>query len=267
MKKLIISIICCLAIFTQNFAESLNDFTIKITDDGAEWPPYTYFKRINGKKTNKIEGFSVDVISEIFEKNNISYTIELLPWIRAQRMVEIGEYHIFLSGAYSNERAAKYYISVPYYSMTNVAFYSAKKYPNGLTIKGLDDIDQNYKVLGLSGYDYVSTGLDVTKIDQNGIKDFNQLIQMLHNRLARVDMFIEGYELFVGFRAIGDDYLSDNFLKYTKIPGVIPNDYYMMISRNFVYGKELKDLIDNGIKELIDSGRMNELKAKYGLLF
>ena len=37
---------------------NLQDITIRITDDGAEWPPYTYYKRMGGKVTTEIVGLN-----------------------------------------------------------------------------------------------------------------------------------------------------------------------------------------------------------------
>jgi polar amino acid transport system substrate-binding protein len=87
----------------------------------------------------------------------------------------------------------------------------------------------------------------------------------MHKRLEYCDLFIEGYEIFAGFKAIGEDYLSDPDLKYTAIPGTTPKTYHMMISRNFKYGEELKNLINEGIVELEKSGMMNNLIKKYSL--
>jgi polar amino acid transport system substrate-binding protein len=247
------------------YADSLKETTIHIADDGAEWPPYSYYKRVNGKKTNEIVGFSVDVITEIFKKHGIEFTVELLPWERTKRYVEKGKKHqMLLSASYNEERVKKYLVSRSYYTLNNVAFYSAKKYPAGLFVKSIDDIKKNYKVCGLLGYSYGSLGFSSGEIDQN-IGTYSQLIMVLHNRLKRCDMFIEGYEIFAGFKAIGIDYLSDKDLKYTTIPGMTPKTYHMMISRNFKYGEELKHLIDKGITSLEESGRLNELLKKYNL--
>ena len=34
--------------------------TIGICDGDTEWPPYTYFKRVDGNKTGEVVGFSLD---------------------------------------------------------------------------------------------------------------------------------------------------------------------------------------------------------------
>ncbi len=247
--------------------DNLTGITVNITDDGAEWPPYTYYRRENGKKTKEIIGFSVDVITEIFKKHNIKYTIRLLPWKRALISVERGKkYQMFLSGSFSEERAAKYHISRSYYTLNHVAFYSAKKYPDGLSVKSIDDIKKNYQPLGLMGYNYSAFGFNPDEINQNGFHSYAQLLKVLHNRKSVGDLFIEGYEIFAGFRAIGEDYLSGRNLKYTQIPGVPPTTFHMMISKNVHYGRDLKALIDNGITELETSGKLEKFKIKYDLI-
>jgi len=57
--------------------KDLRGKTINICDDGAEWPPYTYYKRVNGEATKELVGYSVDVIREIFSKHGIEFTLKI----------------------------------------------------------------------------------------------------------------------------------------------------------------------------------------------
>ncbi|NOQ40902.1 MAG: transporter substrate-binding domain-containing protein [Desulfuromusa sp.] len=268
VRFIFIMIFCCFVTspyVAGVYADSLKETTIHIADDGAEWPPYSYYQRVDGKKTNKIIGFSVDVITEIFKKHGIKFTVELLPWKRTQKNVEKGKTHqMLLSASYSEERAKKYLVSRSYYTLNHVVFYSAKTYPAGLFVKSVDDMKKRYKVCGLFGYSYESLGFDSSEIDQK-ISSYGQLIKVLHNRPQRCEVFIEGYEIFVGFKAVGIDHLADKDLKYTAIPSMAPKTFHMLISRNFKYAEELKRIIDEGITSLEESGRLNELMKKYNL--
>lgn len=233
--------------------------TISITDDGSEWAPYTYYKRVDNKVTNEIIGYSVDVIKEIFDKNGINYTIELLPWKRAQMEVETGnDYQMFLSGSYNEERSKKYYISLPYYSTSAYYFYSKHNYPNGISIKTKTDL-KKYRLAGLLGHNYTNYGINPDEI-YTGASTYKAVFtQINHNRY---DLFLESLEIIAGYSAIEENILADPDLGYGRVPEMKSVDFYMMFTKNEV-GKELKRVVDNEIRAMEKSGRMKELLRKY----
>jgi len=49
------------------------------------YPPYAY------KKDNKIEGFNVEILNEIFKRMNIIIEYKLVPWARAVKMIQQGD--------------------------------------------------------------------------------------------------------------------------------------------------------------------------------
>ena len=241
------------------FAGDIHDRTIHIADDSAEWPPYTYYKRINGKKSDEIVGFSVDVIRDIFNNNNINFTITFLPWKRALLEVENGkQYQMLLSGSYSRERDKKYYLSKGYYSTTVYYFYSKKHHPDGMVINSTSDL-KKYNIAGLRGYNYESYGINNHDIYKR-LNNYNSLIPFLHAN--RCDLFLDIIELMSGYSQIGKNYLGDKDLAYAPAEGILPAIFQMMITKNEL-GKELKRIIDKGINRLEKSGRLAEMKKKY----
>jgi len=254
--------------FNSIHAQNLENITINIADDTAQWPPFTYYKVDKGKRTNKIVGFSVDVISEIFKKNDINFTITLLPWKRALKEVKEGEsYQLILNATYTKQRQNNYHITRSYYTLSYLAFYSAKKYPSGLVVKNTQYIKDNYKLCGLLGYNYYVNGFTEKEIDKTSLYNYDKLIKVMHHRTQRCDLFIEGYEVFVGFKTIGKNYLDDEKLKYTRIPNTHPKKFHMLISKNYIYSKQLEQIINEGINLMETTGRLNELKVKYNLLY
>ncbi len=255
-KALVLISFIIIGTVLPTLAENLQDKTIHITDDDGEWPPYVYYKWINGKKSTEIVGFSVDVVKEILSKNDINFTITLLPWKRALLCVEYGEkYQIILAGTYNKERAEKYYISNPYFTTSAYYFYSKKHNPNGLNIKKKADY-KKYKVAGLRGYNYTNYGLNKDDID-NYLGNYGSMIEYLH--LNRCDVFIESIEVFIGFSIIGKNYLADPDLGYGTTGDISSEAFHMMFTKKEV-GKELKRIIDEGILEMEKSGRLDELK-------
>lgn len=237
---------------------NLSETVVRITDDGSEWPPYTYYKRVDGKPTTELAGYSVDVIKEILESNGIQYTIELLPWNRAQVEVETGSnYDLLLNASYSTERDTKYYMSEPYYSTGAFYFYSKSVHPEGFPIKSKSDL-LNLKSLGILGHNYAVYGLN----DQiyKGPTDYESAIKMLHS--GRYDIMPESLEILTGYSLINTDILSDKNLGWKPVPDMKPVLFHMLFTRN-ERGLELKKLIDEGLAKMKASGRLDELLNLY----
>jgi len=247
-------------------AQTLNNTHINIVDDGAQWPPFIYYERKGSKSTKNIVGYSVDVINEIFKKANITHTIKLLPWKRALKELELGlDYQLILNASYSKKREELYYFTRAFYSLNNFVFYSKKHYPKGLQSTNTSYIKENYKVCGLLAYNYNDVGFKDNEIDKGGFYNFDKLIRAIEQRNERCNVFLEGYEIFVGFQAIGRNYFSNKNLGYQRMTDTKPTKFYMLISKKFKYAKELQILLDEGISTLEKSGKLLELKRKYNL--
>ena len=205
---------CAIGVATPSVqADSLPD-KIYICDDIAEWPPYIYFKRNGNKKTDEIAGFSIDLIHEILSPHNIAFEISLLPWKRCLYEVEKGDtFQILLDASYSEERAKKFHISRPYYTITPYYFYSKKHHPDGLDIQNPADL-KKYRISGIAGYNYTDYGLTPDDVDDNAKTHSPLILQLHHNRF---DLFPEWFEVMVGFAQIGENYLLDENLGYAPV--------------------------------------------------
>lgn len=64
------------------------------------WEPYHYYH----KDTGKLVGHSVSVLYCVFEKLNIPFEVEVLPWKRAQKKVEDGLADGFFSASWNKKR-------------------------------------------------------------------------------------------------------------------------------------------------------------------
>lgn len=241
-------------------AGTLSGATIHICDDAAEWPPYTFYKRSDGQATRELTGFSVDVVTAIFQKAGIDARIELLPWARCQKEVMDGTgYQLALNASYNENRARAYHLSRPYYRTTNYYFYSKKVHPSGLRIDHLSDL-RHYKVCGVFGYNYETYGLPAGSIDQ-GAYDFAALVAKIH--AGRCDLFVEKYEVMAGFTVIGQPFLTDSNLGHEAVPGMASTEFYMMVSRHAAHAEELLKTINDGLVELEASGQLGRLAKKY----
>lgn len=245
---------------TEAQTNEVKDLSISVCDDENEWPPYTYYQRVDGKKTTRISGFSIDVIDEIFSRNRISYSVSLLPWARCLAEVNNGKrFQMVLDLSRNEERNTAYWMTRPYYFTSAYYFYSKKQHPQGLPIRTAADL-KRFRACGLQGYNYTLYGFfKEGEVDQ-GTKDFNALIAKLHAR--RCDLFMEQYEAMLGFGAIGNSFLSDPNLGREPIPDLSPTYFHFGISRKFPGGQALKNLIDKELLQMEASGRLKELWKK-----
>ncbi|BBE31486.1 hypothetical protein OSSY52_16270 [Tepiditoga spiralis] len=258
MKKILI-LILFIVLFNFSFSIDFKNIVINITDDGAEWPPYIYYERINGEKTNKITGFTVEVIKKIFEAENIKYTITLLPWKRALKEVEIGKkYQMILNASYNEDRAKKFYFSKPFYYTHPYYFYNKKLHPNGLDIKKLNDF-KNYRINGVLGYNYELYGLNKKNVDTTA-KNFLGAIKQIQANYY--DLFPEAFEVLYGYFILNDLDFEKEQIGYKPIQWLKPTTFYAIFTKNS-FGLELKKIFDKGLEKLKESGEYDKILDKY----
>lgn len=234
-------------------------FSIAICDDGNEWPPYSYYARVEGKKTRQLAGYAVDVIDEIFARHKVRYSIDLIPWTRCQAVAIIGkEYGMVLNMTYNARRARSFYLSRPYYFANTYYFYSRRNHPDGLSIRSPADLG-NYRVCGVQGYNYEGLGIDAEQIDQ-GAKDFVALVAKLE--IGRCSLFLEKDQVMAGFAGIGKDYLSGHDIGKAPLPGVKPTAFHFGVSKRHPQGATLRKVIDDDLRRMEASGRLEELLKK-----
>lgn len=265
MKRLIVlcfSLLVADFIFAQQ-APLANEI-IRVCDDGAEWPPYTYYKRDKGKRTNELVGFSVEVVKKVFHKHNIKFHLSIIPWGRCQSLVEKGtEYQMFLSGTTNPTRIKKYLISQPYYSTSSYYFWSKRYHPNGLNIKVATDLSR-YQIGGVMGYG--NSLLKKLKVDLSGMdsgaKDLKALVTKLHS--GRVDVFLEEREIVVGLTSIGVyDFTNDPLLGRALVPEAEETNYHMMFTKLNPIGLTLMSLVNQELTSMKRSGELAKILKKY----
>ncbi|WP_235603139.1 substrate-binding periplasmic protein [Piscirickettsia litoralis] len=246
----------------STYARSLEGQTIRVCDDGAEWPPYTYFLRENGVKTDKVVGFSVDVVNSILEgeyKAKVIY--KLPPWKRCLRELAQGRYDLAMNSSYNKERAKTYTLTLPYYKVTPSYIFFKGDYPNnddGPDIKKSSDFSK-YIVCGLRGYNYEDFNMDVSIINSNA-STFKQAFAKL--RYKRCNLILARIEILRGFKFLDQDYLTGAF-GYRQNPGSEASQFTMLISKESPYHDQLKSALDQGIQKLKDTGKLKKMLNRY----
>ncbi|WGL58544.1 transporter substrate-binding domain-containing protein [Pigmentibacter sp. JX0631] len=103
-------------------------------------------------KDRKPIGVHVDILNEVFTNTNLTYSLELIPWIRCLDRAKAGEYDIVLNASYDEKRAE--YLNYPSDSGPNEEAYCSSIYKLGC---------YGYYVLTLKNTNYDYTG-EVSKL-------------------------------------------------------------------------------------------------------
>lgn len=246
---------------TTKSLQSLKSGTaVYIGIEPSDWPPYEFFQRKNGEKTEKVIGFTVDVVNEIFSQNSLKFEFRVFPWKRCLFYLESGEkIQMILPTSVNAERKKKYLISHRVYTITPSYFYMKKKYPNGIAIKSPRELLKYSPIGGKLGFNYLNFGIKNETVDR-GATSFDALVEKL--KKGRCNIVLARYEVLRAHSLIGQPYLSHD-IGHAPIPGVAGEDFYFMISKNHQHSNELLQIINNGIDDLRSQGRLKEMLKKY----
>lgn len=242
---------------------------VKICDDASEWPPYVYFERVDGKKNyKKVMGATIDLLDEIFKLIDMTYSIELVPWSRCTDAVyqfgkgkKLGEFYnfeVFANGTFSSERAKKYYITTPIYETHKGVFYLKKRYPNGLNIKKLADLNK-FRLCGVLGNSYESFKIDETKLDIGATTYQGVLLKI---KMDRCDLFPNSIEPIYGFTTIGTPIIPTGVVS-ERILDIDPSTFHLFISKTSSRAYELLTKINQSILILQYNGVSKRIFKKY----
>ncbi len=108
----------------------------------------------------------------------------------------------------------------------------------------------------MQGYNYDGYGLAPGEVDQ-GAKTFSALITKV--QLGRCALFLEKDEVMTGYAAIGKNYLADPDLAKAPVPGMKQDLFYFGISRRHSHASQLKQLIDEELRQMEASGRLEDI--------
>jgi polar amino acid transport system substrate-binding protein len=247
-------LVCMFAVCTIGLARA--DKPLAICDDEAGWPPYTF---VDPNRPQEVVGASADLIVEILRRAGYRPTITLLPWKRCLAEVENGKMAMFMNAAYSAERSQKYLISNPYYSLRSALYYLDSKFPDAPKMSTTDDL-KRYRYCGLFGYNYTMYDLPEAQLD-TGAKDEASRFRKL--RMGRCDFVLGDIELLNSFSSMGQVDLDG--VSHIPIPGAKPKEFHVMVSMTPAGGKELLQVINDGLAASKADKTYARIFKKYGM--
>jgi polar amino acid transport system substrate-binding protein len=255
---------CIIALFLVLGCSTLNaeplgaKQVIKVCGQIAEWPPYLYFKRSLGVRTEEVVGYSAEYLNRVLARKGLSYTIDMLPWKRCMAEVENGTYDMMTDTSNNAERARTYLVTKPYYALHLVYFYDkARQKP---LVQSAADL-KKLRLCAVNGYNYVPFGLSNEQID-TGAQNLGQSFLKLKNN--RCDAMPERLEIALGYKAIDVVDFDRLDIGFETVPGLPPSQFHMMVSRNVPYSNELLAVLNEGI-DAIAGGSAKELSDKYSI--
>ena len=260
MRKIIL--VLMFAILTLGAKE------VRVCDDAAEWPPFAFFERSDGKvDKSKLKGASIEMLAEIFKIVDLEYSIDMIPWKRCTKLVDnfdvSQKYEVFFDGVYSSERAEKYYITTPLYFVKNGIFYSNKKYPKGIPLYKKSDINK-FKICDVNGYStegyYSEYGLEKDKKVDTKTVDMGGVLKKID--AGRCDLMIAPILLFYGKATIGK-YILPKSIKHINTIGGKSRKYHVFISKKSPRAYELLTKINQAILILQNNGVSKKIFDKY----
>jgi polar amino acid transport system substrate-binding protein len=240
---------------------------LRICDDAAEWPPFMYYPRVNGQSDRShVTGAVAELLKEVFKMLKMDYSVTLLPWKRCMSEVDnfdqTRRYEAFVNGSFNMERAEKYYLTTPLYSMHDGIFYSRTKYPKGFPLKKPSDLNR-FTLCGVLGYNYehlYSYGISRGKIIDTGTKTIAMALEKISR--GRCDVFNGGIETVYGGATAGLYQIPENVV-HMPLPGVEPITYHMFIAKTSPRAYELVAKINQALLILQHNGVSKRIFEKY----
>ena len=229
---------------------------LDICDDDGGWPPYTY---ADPKDVNNVIGAATDLIKEILMKSGFEPKIKLMPWKRCLEEVEKGKSAMLLNASYNEERAKKYLISLPYYTINSGLFYLNKRFPEKPKIASIAEMSK-YSFCGLLGYNYTMYNIPADKLD-TGAKNEKQRFDKL--RAGRCDFAVGDIEILKGFTVVQG--LDLNGIDSIPVPEDKPKAFHMLITRAPSGGEKLLKTLNDGLEQFKKDGSYEKIFKKYGI--
>jgi polar amino acid transport system substrate-binding protein len=236
-----------------------DDRTIIFTADDS--PPYT----IASPKDNGLEGFMIDVARAVFEKEGYRVRVNFLPYMRSIQEVREGRADGVLLVA-EVTAPGLVFLKNPI-SREKVAFFVRK----GETWKyrGVESLDAKRIATGF-GFDFADPEIrDFIKRKSAEAPTMVQLISGKDVNSRNFQKLLSGRADIVIATEIIGTYVArqESIFEKVEIAGRSKSDIVAQTGFDPLNpaGALYADLLSRGVAELVRSGKMTEIKARYGL--
>ncbi len=206
-----------------------------------------------GADSERLQGYSWDIIRESFHASGYSIQLNVYPWVRAMETVKKGEVDLIFPAGRNAERESIYYYSNEAVNRVNFVVYTANN--SILSWQGLSSIE-NKSIAAIRGWNYGDDWKNNTKIKKRLVGKINVGFKMLENK--RIDGFA-GYDVIF-------DYHLKTIAKekvYTKTPIFGFTKEFVIGAKNNTRVVKLLTAFDKGKKIIIANGTFEKIVAKW----
>tara|TARA_B100000614_G_C14548967_1_gene493216 strand:- start:1651 stop:2376 length:726 start_codon:yes stop_codon:yes gene_type:complete len=182
MKKLVIMFALSLSLLAS--VPAMGETIVFAT---GEWAPFI-------GETLPDYGLHSKIITKVFTKMGYEVKLDFMPWKRTYQLTKKGDYIATFTWSKTPERDEEMFYPKNELSLSKeVGFYKKSKFPDGLTLTGLEDIKtKNLKVVGIASYWYEKALKDLG-IKVHIVSTGDLAWKMLNG--GRADILIENYDV------------------------------------------------------------------------
>lgn len=227
--------------------------------DSNEWPPYTYWQRVDGEvDRNRLTGSASTLVLTALEHLGLQYEVHYMPWARVQQeladFAEKGRCELTWDASYNAERAAYAHYCAPLYETRLGLFYSAERFAD-VPLPALLQNLQAFRVCGVIGYNYQPYGVGEAIKRFPGIQ---QNLDMLQRQ--RCDFFPSEVEPLYGGLALG---IYQGHEQLRHLPLTASKAFFLLVSKGSPRGDQLITQFDQQLRQLQASGEAQQIFQRF----
>ncbi|MGY3804002.1 substrate-binding periplasmic protein [Pigmentibacter ruber] len=237
-----------LSLFTLKIYPNNNDIIILT----GEYPPYSS-QLIPGN------GIAVEIVKKVCELANLNCSLQFLPWLRCEYLIENGKAFAAFPYAYSDERKEKYFYSEPiFFADPYIFIYKDKiKISSEISLNEIKKLDLTIGILRGSFYSEYFQNLKI-KFEESS--DYSSLLKKLLNN--RIDAIVEGIIV------LKSEIKSLKLPNLDRIKSIRISDFkntgnMLIVSKKYPNNQEILEKMNSAIKKLKNNGTIDKIIKKY----
>lgn len=244
---------CSLSGITPALAQGMELLMVTL-----EHPPHSF-----AAADGKVSGASTEMLQRILTKMGYTPVFQILPWQRAQAMIEAGEAAGIYTYTQTAPRLAAAYYSYPVSFTSDVLF---KRKSDAITWKTFADL-RPYHIGASEGYNYPKDFLDAAKQGDFTLEyiygETANLQNLMKLQAKRIDLMICNPDVCGFIIKTKSPQLDD--LDYIDTLVAPLRTFHVGFSKKWPNTKQIRDEFNKQFDEMLKSGELKQLYDSYGM--
>ncbi|WGL59279.1 transporter substrate-binding domain-containing protein [Pigmentibacter sp. JX0631] len=218
----------------------------------GEYPPFS-------SQAIPDEGIAVEIVKKICKEANLNCSIQFLPWLRCEYLVESGKAFAAFPYAISDERRKKYFFSEPiFYADSHIFFTSSKiKLVDSIS---LNEIKKLNLTIGILRGNFYAENFKILGIKFEESSDYSSLLKKLLNN--RIDAIIEG-NIVLRYEIKSQKLPNSKDIKSIQISEFKNTSNILIVAKKYANSQKILEKINLAIKKLKINGTIERIIKKY----